>query len=103
MAQTEFLTLQSDCDVIGKKEEIWLSPLTQATTPTEKLKKQCENKKNTTNNFDYPTIADQLGTVSLSNDNHPTGVVKPVYGNQTFQLHVSTKAVLSKGHTFKNL
>ena len=46
-------------------------------------------------------IADRLGTVSLSNDNHPTGVVKPVYGIPTFQLTI--KAALSKGHTFKNL
>ena len=45
MAQTEFLTLQSDFDVRGEKEEIWLSPLTKATTPTEKSKKQCENTK----------------------------------------------------------
>ena len=45
MAQTEFLTLQSDFDVRGKKEEIWLSPLTKATSPTEKSKKQCENTK----------------------------------------------------------
>ena len=44
--------------------------------------------------FDYRAIA-----VSLSNDSNPTGVVKPVYGTQTFQL--TTKAVLSKGYTFK--
>ena len=31
MALTEFLTLQSDFYVRGKKEEIWLSPLTKAT------------------------------------------------------------------------
>ena len=36
--------------------------------------------KNTTKNFDYTTFADRLRTVSLGNDSHPTGVVKPVYG-----------------------
>ena len=40
MAQTEFLTLQSDFDVRGKKEEIWLGLLTKATLSTEKSKKQ---------------------------------------------------------------
>ena len=30
-------------------------------------------------------IADRLGTVSSSNNNHPTGVVKLVYGIPTFQ------------------
>ena len=47
------------------------------------------------------TIADWLRTVSWGNDNHPTGVVKRVYGILTFPL--TTKAVLLKGHTFKNL
>ena len=36
-------------------------------------------------------IADQLRTLSLDNDSHPTGVVKPVYGIPTFPL--TTKAV----------
>ena len=43
-------------------------------------------------NFDYTTIADRLRTVSWSNTNHPTGVVKPVNGYPTFPL--TTKAVL---------
>ena len=42
--------------------------------------------KNATKNFDYTTIADWLKTVSLGNDSHPTGVVKPVYGIPTFPL-----------------
>ena len=37
-------------------------------------------------NFDYTMIADLLRTVSLSNDGHTTGVVKPVYGIQNFPL-----------------
>ena len=28
-----------------KNEEIWLSPMTKAHTPTEKSKKQCDNTK----------------------------------------------------------
>ena len=48
--------------VIGlrKKEEIWLSPLTNASTLTEKSKKQHENIKNSTKNFDYTTIESYL-------------------------------------------
>ena len=49
-----------------KKEEIWLIPVTKAPTPTEKSKKQCDNIKNTTKNFDYTTIADRLRMVSWS-------------------------------------
>ena len=75
--------------------------MTKAPTPTEKSKKQRDNTKHASKNFDYTTIADQLRTVSLGDESHPTGVVKPVYGIPTFPL--TAKAVLSKGHTFKNL
>ena len=74
-----------------KTEEIWLSPMTKAPTPTEKSKKQRDNTKNATKNFDYTTIADRLRTVSWGNDSHPTGVVKPLYGIPTFPL--TAKAV----------
>ena len=47
-----------------KKEEIWLSPMTKAPTPTEKSKKHRDNIKNAPKNFDYTTIADRLRTVS---------------------------------------
>ena len=60
-----------------KKEEIWLSPITKAPTPTEKSKKQRDNTKRH-QNFDYTTIADRLRTVCWGNDSYPTGVVKPV-------------------------
>ena len=74
-----------------EKEEIWLSPMTEALTPTEKSKKQRDNTKNATKNFDYTTIADRLRTVSWGNNSHPAGVVKPVYGIPTFPL--TAKAV----------
>ena len=74
-----------------EKEEIWLSPMTEAPTPTEKSKKQRDNTKNATKNFDYTTIADRLRTVSWGNDSHTAGVVKPVYGIPTFPL--TAKAV----------
>ena len=76
---------------LWEKEEIWLSPMTEAPTPTEKSKKQRDNTKNATKNFDYTTIADRLRTVSWGNDSHPAGVVKPVYGIPTFPL--TAKAV----------
>ena len=69
-----------------EKEKTWLSPMTKAPTPIEKLKKQRENTKNVTKIFDYKTIADRLRTVSWSNNSHPTGVVKPVYESSTFPL-----------------
>ena len=65
--------------------------MTKASTPTEKSKKQRDNTKNATKNFDYITIADQLRTVSWGYDIHQTGVVKPFYGIPTFPL--TTKAV----------
>ena len=36
--------------------------------------------------FDYTTIAERLRTVNSANDNHQTGVVKPMYGIPTFPL-----------------
>ena len=65
--------------------------MTKAPTSTEKSKKQGNNIKNATKNFDYTTIADRLRTVSWSNSSHPTGVVKPVYERSTFPL--TAKAV----------
>ena len=74
-----------------KKEEIWLSPITKAPSPTEKSNKQRDNTKNATKNFYYTTIADQHRTVGWSNNSHPTCVVKPVYVRSTFPL--TAKAV----------
>ena len=37
-------------------------------------------------NFDYTTNADRLMKVIGSNNSHPTGVIKSVYGYPTFQL-----------------
>ena len=53
--------------------------MTKAPTPTEISKKQRDNIKNATKNFDYTSISDRPRTVSWSNSNQPTGVVKPVY------------------------
>ena len=69
-----------------KKEEIRLSPMKKAPTPTKKSKKQRDNIKNATKNFDYTTIADRLRTVSWSNSSHSTGVVIPVYERSTFPI-----------------
>ena len=72
--------------------------MTKTPIPTEISKKQWTTQKRH-QNFHYTTIADRLGTVSWSNNSNQTGVVKPVYGYPTFPL--TTKAVHSKGHTFK--
>ena len=55
-------------------------------TLTEKSKKQRDNTKISTKNFDYTTIADRLRTVRSSNNSHPTGVVQLVYERSTFPL-----------------
>ena len=60
--------------------------MTNDPTLTEKSKKQRDNIKNATKNFDYTTIANRLRTVRWSNSSHPTGVVKPVYESSTFPL-----------------
>ena len=57
--------------MLEKKEEIWLSPKTEAPILKEKSKKQRDNVKNDTKNFDYATIADRLRTVSRSNNSLP--------------------------------
>ena len=59
--------------------------MTKTPIPTENSKTNGQHK-NATKNFDYTTIVDQI-----SNNSHPTGVVKPVYGYPTFPL--TTKAV----------
>ena len=64
--------------------------MTKAPTPTEKSKKQRDNKKKGHQNFDYKTISDRLRTVGWGNDSHPTGVVKSVYGIATFSLTAKT-------------
>ena len=69
-----------------KKEEIWLSPMTNAFTLTEKSKKQRDNVKKRHQNFDYTTIADRPRTVSWNNRSYPTGVLIPVYERSTFPL-----------------
>ena len=69
-----------------KKEEIWLSPVTKAHTPTEKSKKQRDNIKNATKNFDYTTIADRLRTVSRVTAVTPLVWLNRVYVRTTFPL-----------------
>ena len=80
-----------------KKEDIWLSPMTKALTPTEKSKKELDNTKTPPKNFDYTTIADPLRTVSWGNDSHPTGVVKQMNGIPTLPL--TATVVLSMART----
>ena len=40
------------CLYVEKKEEIWLSPMTKAPTPTEMSKGQSDNTNNATKKFD---------------------------------------------------
>ena len=63
-----------------EKEEIWLSPMTKAPTPTELSKRQSDNTNKATKKFDYTAVADRLRTVSWSNYGHPTGVVNRFTG-----------------------
>ena len=63
-----------------EKEEIWLSPMTKAPTPTEMSKGQSDNTTKRHKKFDYTAVVDRLRTVSWSNYGHPTGVINLVYG-----------------------
>ena len=47
----ELLLIQMNT-IKGKKEEIWLSPMTKAPTPTEMSKGQSDNTNNATKKFD---------------------------------------------------
>ena len=69
--------------------------MTKAPTPTEKSKKQSDNKKHH-KTFDYTTIADRLKTVNSANDSHPTGVVKPFTGSQP--SHNRNSRVIKRTH-----
>ena len=51
-------------------------------------------------NFDCTTIADRLRTVSYGNDNHPTGVVKPV--NKIQPSH-SPQQLCNRGHGYAGI
>ena len=52
-----------------KKEEIWLSPMTKAHTPTEMSKGQSDQTNNATKKFDYTAVADrQIGFLSDKKD-----------------------------------
>ena len=76
---------------IERKGRDLTQPYDRSPYTDRKSKKQRDNIKNATKNFDYTTIADRLRTVSWGNDSHPAGVVKPVYGIPTFPL--TAKAV----------
>ena len=55
-----FFFVYTKIHVIGrqeKKEEIWLSSMTKAPTPTEMSKGQSDNTNNATEKFDYTAVA----------------------------------------------
>ena len=60
--------------------------MTKAPTLTEKSKKERDNIKNATKNFDYSTIADRLRTVSWSTAVTPLLLLNRVYERPTFPL-----------------
>ena len=69
-----------------KKEEIWLSPMTKAPTPTEKSKKHRDNIKNANKTSITQRLRTDLGwSVGVTAVN-ATGVVKPVNERSTFPL-----------------
>ena len=84
-----------------EKEEIWLSPMKKAPTPTEKFKRQRDNITIATKNFDYTTIADRLRTVRWSNTSHSTGVVKPGYERSTYLPTNCNNRVIKRTHIKK--
>ena len=80
----ESITTKTTKQLQVKKEETSLSALTKA---PRKIKTATSKHETATNNVKYTvTIVDRLMAVNWSNKSHPTGVVKPVYGIQTFPL-----------------
>ena len=67
----------------GSDSVLWQKPL-----HPQKNEKATWQHKNAARKFDYTTIADRLRAVGWSNDSHPTGVVKPVYGILIYPLIV---------------
>ena len=52
LLQRSTLQPRISVDIKRKKEEIWLSPMTKAPTPTEMSKGQSDNTNNATKKFD---------------------------------------------------
>ena len=71
----------------------------KALIPTENSTTNRQYKNAT--EIDYTTTVDQLRTVTWTNDSHPTGVVKSIYGYPTSTLN--GKPMQAKGHTFKKV
>ena len=74
-----------------KKEDILVSFISKILTCAENVKKAEGQFKTAPKTKDYTTIADQLRSVSWSDDIIQAGVDKPVYGIPTFPL--ASKAV----------
>ena len=70
-----YLTNKTFAEYEEKKDEIWLSPMTKAPTPTEKSKKQRANTKSPPKYSISQRLRADLGQSSWSNDSHPTDVV----------------------------
>ena len=73
--------------------------MTKAPIPTENSKTKGQHTQTPPKTSITQRLRTDLGR-SVGVTSNPTGVVKPVYGIPTFPL--TAKAVLSKGHTFKN-
>ena len=70
--------------------------------PTENSTTNWQHKV-ATKHFDYTTIAGRLKTVSWSNNNKPTGVVKPVYEYPTFPLQQIRNTVWCSKLSLENM
>ena len=76
-------------------------PMTKASKPTEKSEKQRIKHTNASKKIRFQNDCGSTKNGNWIDDSHTTGVVKPVYVIPTFPL--TAKAVLLKGHIFKNL
>ena len=81
---------------VERKKKTSDSVIRQKPLHQQKNKKATGQHKKATDHFDYTTIADRLRTASWSNDTHPTGVVKPVYGIQTFPVTAKVVYVIKR-------
>ena len=75
---TDTVVSPAKCNTMYKRKRKisdWVKWQKKTLTPTKKSNKEKWQHKRATKNFDYTTIADDIRTVSWSDDSHPAEVV----------------------------
>ena len=94
-----YFQYQWTCVCIGKKRKRKRSDSVLWQKPPHPQKSPQKQRDKATQKRHQKVLRQRLLTVSWGNDSHPTGVVNPVYGIQTFPL--TEKAVVIKDTHYK--